>query len=415
MGELTRNFNWPGTHLGPPEQWPQNLRLTLSMILSSRFPMFLWWGEELIQFYNDAYRPSLGNNGKHPAVGQKAKDCWPEIWDIIYPLINQVRTTGQATWSEDQLVPIYRNGRIEDVYWTFGYSPIFSETGLVEGVLVVCTETTEKVQTIQALVQSERNLHIGRHQMEKNQAELLEIKKYLELELEADRQLQRQKDDFIGIASHELKTPLTTLSAITQVLKTKLQNTDDVFISNALDKANSQVKKMSSLINGFLNISRLESGKILIEKQRFELNQLIQEMIDEIQMVSQNHTIISFGCEDVEVFADRDKVSSVISNLLSNAVKYSPKGKNIELRCMVNNGFAQVSIKDEGMGVKEKDLDKLFDRYYRVESNHTKYISGFGIGLYLSAEIIKQHDGRIWVESESGVGSTFHFTLPLAE
>lgn len=108
--------------------------------------MFLWWGNDLVQFYNDAYRPSMGNNGKHPlALGQKGKDCWPEIWDIISPLINQVRTTGEATWSENQLVPIYRNGNIEDVYWTFGYSAITDEDGHIDGVLVICTETTEAV------------------------------------------------------------------------------------------------------------------------------------------------------------------------------------------------------------------------------------------------------------------------------
>jgi PAS domain S-box-containing protein len=147
MGELTRNYNWSQTSIGGPEQWPQSLRTTLSILLNSRFPMFLWWGEDLIQFYNDAYRPSLGNNGKHPvALGQKGKDCWPEIWAIIKPLIDQVRAGKGATWSEDQLIPIYRNGKIEDVYWTFGYSPVKGENGDVEGVLVVCNETTEKVK-----------------------------------------------------------------------------------------------------------------------------------------------------------------------------------------------------------------------------------------------------------------------------
>lgn len=152
MGELTRGFNWQQTAVGPPSQWPQSLRSTVSLILSSKFPMFLWWGKELIQFYNDAYRPSLGNNGKHPkALGQKGKDCWPEIWDIIHPLIQQVLTTGDATWSEDQLVPIYRNNKIEDVYWTFGYSPVRNEEGSIEGVLVICTETTDRVINVKKL------------------------------------------------------------------------------------------------------------------------------------------------------------------------------------------------------------------------------------------------------------------------
>ena len=104
MGELTRQFDWGSTSVGEPEQWSQSLRTAVSMILTSRFPMFLWWGEDLIQFYNDAYRPSLGNEGKHPtALGQKAVDCWPEIWDIIYPLIETVLTKSESTWSEEDL------------------------------------------------------------------------------------------------------------------------------------------------------------------------------------------------------------------------------------------------------------------------------------------------------------------------
>jgi PAS domain S-box-containing protein len=146
MGELMRSKDWSLTPLGPISEWPQNLKNTLNIILNSRFPMFLFWGPELLCFYNDAYRPSLGNNGKHPAIlGQKAEDYWQEIWDIIKPLIDQVMNSGEATWHEDQLIPIYRNGTIEDVYWTFSYSPVYSESGNSSGVFVTCTETTEKV------------------------------------------------------------------------------------------------------------------------------------------------------------------------------------------------------------------------------------------------------------------------------
>jgi PAS domain S-box-containing protein len=146
LGALIRSYNWASTPIGTPDQWPQSLRTTLSIVLNSRFPMFLWWGDDMIQFYNDAYRPSLGKEGKHPlAVGQKGEDCWPEIWHIIKPQINQV-WAGGSTWNEDLLVPIYRNGELEDVYWTFSYSPVKDETGKVGGILVVCHETTEKRQ-----------------------------------------------------------------------------------------------------------------------------------------------------------------------------------------------------------------------------------------------------------------------------
>lgn len=154
MGALTRAYDWSLTSAGPLEQWPQTLKAIVGVILHSEFPMFLWWGDDMIQFYNDAYRPSLGENGKHPlALGQRAIECWPEIWDVIYPLINQVRTTNKSFFLEDQLIPIYRNGKIEEVYWTFSYSSVIGETGTIDGVLVVCNETTGKVRMLRELEQ----------------------------------------------------------------------------------------------------------------------------------------------------------------------------------------------------------------------------------------------------------------------
>src|SRR5687768_4619309 len=158
LGALIRNFDWASTPVGPVEAWPQSLRTMVDVILHSEVPMFLWWGEDMIQFYNDAYRPSLGNNGKHPvALGQRGVECWPEIWPIIKPLIDRVNEGG-ATWSQNQLIPIYRNGKIEDVYWTFGYSPVRDESGKVMGVLVVCNETTEQVKAIKQIEKSEKTL-----------------------------------------------------------------------------------------------------------------------------------------------------------------------------------------------------------------------------------------------------------------
>ncbi len=157
MGALMRAKDWSETVLGKPESWPQSLRTTLSIILHSKFPMFLWWGPELICFYNDAYRPSLGENGKHPAIlGMRAEEAFAEAWPIIKPLIDVVLIQGEATWSEDQLVPIYRNGKIEDVYWTFSYSPVNDESGGRMGIFVACTETTEKVKTLKSLEESNK-------------------------------------------------------------------------------------------------------------------------------------------------------------------------------------------------------------------------------------------------------------------
>jgi PAS domain S-box-containing protein len=224
---------------------------------------------------------------------------------------------------------------------------------------------------------------------------------------------ENRKNDFIGMVSHELKTPLTSLSAILQVAKAKLNNTDDTFLSGAMQKANYQVKRMTTMINGFLNISRLESGKIQIDKQLFNLEALIYEVVDEMRVTATTHIINVEECGRVKVNADQDKIQSVISNLISNAVKYSPNGTVIYVTCKSNEREVTVSVRDEGIGIKADDAEKIFDRYYRVENKKTRHISGFGIGLYLSAEIIHRHEGQIWLESENGKGSTFYFSLPL--
>lgn len=226
---------------------------------------------------------------------------------------------------------------------------------------------------------------------------------------------ETRKNDFIGMVSHELKTPLTSLSAILQVAKAKLNNTNDAFLSGAMQKANHQVKRMSTMINGFLNISRLESGKIQIDKQPFNIETLINEVVDEMKVTATTHTINVDGCAPVEVNADQDKIQSVISNLISNAIKYSPGGTLVNVGCKTYKTEVVVSVSDKGIGIKPGDAERIFDRYYRVESRDTRHISGFGIGLYLSAEIVERHGGRIWLESESGKGSTFYFSLPLAD
>ena len=145
IGDLIFQYDWSRTCIGDMDQWPLSLKITLSNILHSAFPMFLFWGEDFLCFYNEAFRPSLGAEGKHPAIGKKAIVVWGEIWHIIGPLIQQVYVTRKPVWFEDRLVPFYRNGKVEDIYWTFSYSSAFGEEGKVMGVLVTCMETTKYV------------------------------------------------------------------------------------------------------------------------------------------------------------------------------------------------------------------------------------------------------------------------------
>lgn len=649
MGERIRSFDWSKTVLGTADTWPQSLLTAVGIILNSRFPMFIWWGPDLVQFYNDAYRPSLGRDGKHPsALGQRGEECWTEIWPVIKPLIDQVMSGGPSTWSEDQLIPIYRNGKLENVYWTFSYSLIHDDSGGQGGVLVVCNETTAKIEALNALTKAKQDLEAaqteilrerdrlkrffiqapagvcildgpdlvfelvnssyqqllpGRELLGKpifealpeliNQpvgemlrntyksgqqyearelyipvtradtgllearyfnfiyqprhntdgkvdgimvfvfevTEMVNTRQDLEREkdklqlaikaaelgtfdmdlingtMEWDRRCRTlfgishsdivtyekdfitglhpddrdriveiinnvfiksisngdydveyrtvgvedqkirwvrakgktyfdendrptrfvgavlditeqksdeiRKNDFIGMVSHELKTPLTSLSAYVQMLYAKASKEQDSFVSGALDKVNIQVRRMGTMINGFLNVSRLESGKILLNKHDFMLDELVLAMTDEIRQTGPGHILECIIEKPIAIQADQDKIGSVIINLLSNAVKYSAKGKTITITCGMAGNIAQVSVHDEGIGIKPEDIDKLFERYFRAESPQTKYISGFGIGLYLSAEIIQRHNGKIWAESGVNKGSTFYFTLPL--
>ncbi len=223
MGKLTRAFDWSKTILGEPSSWPQSLKTTLSLLLNSKFPMFLFWGKELICFYNDAYRPSLGNNGKHPSIlGMRGEDAWPEIWDTIKPLIDKVTKTGEAVWFEDRLIPIYRNGKIEDVYWTFSYSPVKDESGNNAGIFVTCNETTKNIATLKKLEEAESRFRNSLLQAPVGIA-ILKGEKFI-VELANDSYLQlidRKREDFVD---HPLFDSLPEVkSSVGKLLKNVLK------------------------------------------------------------------------------------------------------------------------------------------------------------------------------------------------
>src|SRR5664279_2526448 len=157
MGALTRAYDWSATPLGKPESWPQSLRTALRILLNTNHPMFIWWGSDLIQFYNDAYRQTMGPERHPSALGQRGRECWEEIWPIIGPQIDQVMSGGGATWHENQLVPVTRHGRLEEVYWTYGYSPI-DDDDRIGGVLVVCRDVTKDYLASVALREREAEL-----------------------------------------------------------------------------------------------------------------------------------------------------------------------------------------------------------------------------------------------------------------
>jgi|GEM_PF-873877 len=341
----------------------------------------------------------LWGKPKEEVMNRPVFDALPDAGGQgLEEVMRNVYETGRTFYASEMPVALIRYGQSQVVYQNFVYQAFRNSVGEITGIIATTIDITEQVES--------------RQKIERSEMELKTIQKRLEEELLISRQLQSQKDDFIGMTSHELKTPLTSLQAIIQVTQTKLKNSDDKFLSDAMNKAFVQVKRMSGMINGFLNISRLETGKIAIEKENFNIDQLVEEVISEVKLTITSHNIELVPCAPVVVYADRDKITSVISNLVNNAVKYSPSQTTITVTCQERPEDVRIQIIDQGMGIEKSDTEKIFDRYYRVQKPNMKFIAGFGIGLYLSAEIIHKHDGQIGVESEPGKGSTFWFTLP---
>ncbi len=774
MATRIREKDWSLTSLGVISKWPQSLITSVNLILNSKFPMYIFWGDENICFYNDTYRPSLGIEGMHPKMlGIPGREAWGEIYETVAgPKVKSVKESGVATWDEDTLIPIFRNGHMEDVYWTFSYSPLYNEKSKIEGVLVTVMETTEKVISLKRLeekssqlnfaieggnlatfnylpindeltgnnrfkewfgvenaekvhlhaiinntivqedrervaqaivkaqnfksggnydivytinnktLQQKRVVHaIGKCYFNKNNepyrfngiiqditvehkqeqklidtfAALSESKSELQFAIEAaalgtwdlnpitkkfkgndrlkkwfglkktdeipleraiqvivpedrervnnaianamdydtdhhydiiysilppkvkkervvraigrawfnedkkpyrfngtlqdvteqytsekklreaffkveesekrfrrmannapvfivitdlagkitfanklwldfigstlenhigtigfenthsedidscrtifeeayanqedfkmeyrvkrfdgryrwmvnkgvprynvdgdfegyihafmnihDIKLQeKQKDLFIGMASHELKTPVTSVKGYVQLLSAKYKDSEDEFLKKALDTIDKQILVLTSLISDLLNLSKMKRGGLQLTKTEFEINELIENRVSQIRIVNPNHSISFKNTASTTIIADRERLGQVVTNFLTNAVKYAPESKNIEVSCLIEDDTIRVSVKDYGIGIKEENKERIFKRFYREEGKDENTFPGFGIGLYIAADIIKKHRGTIGVDSEKGEGSTFYFTIPI--
>ena len=628
MGELIRNKEWNNTALGNIEKWDFTLLFSLSIILNSKFPMFIFWGPELRCFYNDAYRPSLGNDGKHPRMlGEKAEEFWVEIWDTIKPQIDKVINTGESTWNEDSLLPIYRNNMLEDVFWTYSYSPIKIENGNVEGVFVTCVETTDKVKSLISLQESEEQLQFtlnaaelatwdlnpktnkfvgnsrikqwfgisvnqeidlpialnciipadrervvsainaaltpgsdGKYQIEyriinsddyrkravravgqavfdsknnpvrfsgilediteqmENRDKILELKERFETmannipnlswiansdgyifwyntrwyeytgttpqdmegwgwktvhdpvllpevldkwqysinsgqpfemvfplkgadgifrpfltrvvpirnmndevirwvgtntDITAQKEVEKMKDNFLSMASHELKTPVTTIKAYAQIARNLLEEKKDIQISELIKKVEIHTDKLTKIISDLLDVNIIQQDKLSLKFSSFDYKDLIQEVIDDMSKLIASHKIIYDIQETITIQADIDKISQVVNNLITNAVKYSPGKDKIIINTKIAEKGIQLSVQDFGIGISKANQDEVFNQFYRVTGDNQSQFSGMGIGLYISSEIIKKHNGKMWLESEEGNGTTMYVILPL--
>jgi PAS domain S-box-containing protein len=225
---------------------------------------------------------------------------------------------------------------------------------------------------------------------------------------------EQVKNDFIGMASHELKTPITSIKAYVQLLLTIYsKKTDDEFLLRSLNTVNKQINKLTRLITDLLDVSKMESGRLSLNSIEFDLHDLIKETVDEVQHTATQHDILYTSIGPLTVYADRDRIAQVITNFLTNGIKYSPDSDRVDVVVSADEQAVTIAVRDYGIGINPEEQAKVFNRFYRVEGRNEQTFSGFGIGLYVAAEIVRRHGGNVWVESEKGTGSVFYFTLPL--
>ncbi len=231
-------------------------------------------------------------------------------------------------------------------------------------------------------------------------------------DITAQKQLERSKDDFIDAASHELKTPLTSQKVFIQMLGKEMEKRGDRHYRRLLDRIEKQHEKMVNLIHGMLTLTRIQSGKFVLAKNRCNLTTCVQEVVGEMQEVATHHRILLEGELSREVEIDEERISDVISNLLTNAMKYSPNAEKILVTLTEDADNVTIAVRDFGIGIAAENHAKVFDRFFRVSGEDESTFPGLGMGLYIASEIVKQHKGRMWVESEKGKGSVFYVSLP---
>ncbi|HSH31089.1 MAG TPA: PAS domain S-box protein [Candidatus Saccharimonadales bacterium] len=227
------------------------------------------------------------------------------------------------------------------------------------------------------------------------------------------KQLDRQKDDFISMASHELKTPVTSVKLYAQSLQRRLRKLGDEPAVASLGRVTSQLDRLTMLINALLDLSRVETGKLILNLEDINLNEVIEVVVSQVAIVSPDHQISVQGRLPQLIYADKVRLGQAISNLITNAVKYTPGGGQVLVAVEPAAAAVTIRVVDQGVGIATHQQAKIFERYHRVYKQDGKIFSGLGIGLYITAEIIKLHHGKIGVESKEGKGSTFYITLPL--
>lgn len=305
-------------------------------------------------------------------IGKTVLEAIPEL--NIQPFVDilkEVYRTGTTYHADQEEARMLVDGQEERRWFSFTYKPLKDSNGEVYAIIHAAMDVTKQVQ------------------------------------------LQQQKDEFLGIASHELKTPVTSIKAYAQVLERMFRNEGNEKKANMVRKMDQQLNRLTGLIGDLLDVTKIQSGKMTFNPIEFDFDVAVEEIIEEMQYISAKHQLKFQLASGAVVFADKERIGQVITNFLSNAIKYSTDAHDIDVATFVEADEVVLSVKDYGIGISDEMQHLVFDQFYRVDGNLQHTYPGLGLGLYISAEIIKSEGGRIWVESTVGNGATFFFALKI--
>lgn len=388
MGALIRDMNWSTTSLGPIESWPQSLRSALSILLPSKAQIALFWGEDLITLYNDAYRPVFG--AKHPiALGKPIREAWDELWRAgLKEIFDGVLNTGEAFWAQDRPFFMERHGYLEETYFDVSYDPVRDESGRVGGVFCIVSETTGRVIGARRL-RALRDLgHIGQN-----------ATKVADVYPAAAEVLARYAEDlpFALLYMPEESTRLTLV---------------------ARDALTRQVDQMARLLDDLLDLARITHGRVHLRKAPLLLEEAVDAALETSRPMfeAKHHSLeVERPPTPVWVDADRVRLAQIFANLLTNAAKYTDAGGSIVLSIRPSDRRVLIAVTDNGIGLSAEAIPRVFDMFSQASPALERSEGGLGIGLALVKGLVELHGGRVFARSEGiGCGSQFTVELPLA-
>ncbi|GCE28734.1 hypothetical protein KDA_42180 [Dictyobacter alpinus] len=382
--EKGRVLRWFGTNTDVTEQWQaeEALRqLTMQQEATlAQLDSLLQHAPVGMAFFDLQHRYLRINdfladiNGvpTHEHIGKTVKEVLPDLATFIDVILDDIVKTHQPFMN---LEVVGKTPKVPGItrYWLTCYYPVMDKAN-------------REVESIGAII----------------------------MEISDRKKMEQQKDEFIGVASHELKTPVTSLKAYAQLLERRFRKDGDTHAASLLQKMGLQLNKLTTLVEELLDVTKIENGQLQLHFSSFDSNTLINEVVEETQRVATRQRIVRDLTDSVTLMADRDRIGQVLTNLLTNAIKYSPQADTILVHTVCAEDKLIISVRDFGIGIAKEKQSKLFERFFRVEGESQLTYPGLGLGLYISAEFVKRHHGSIWIESEPGQGTTVSFSLPLS-